>query len=270
MQRHVRRAEDVAGHVAERARAEVIEAAPREGLIKVRTPAIGLGASAHGEWTLLGHAEPQVPIERRRHRLFLRDFGDALRPQRAVAPCMDFRHVADLAVPNDLGALASAFVRVALVAHLRRHFVLGGRFAHLARFPNRAHEGFLHVDVLAPLHAPHGRRGVHVIRRRDNHGVDVLGFLVEHLAEVAIGGGVRERLERLGGAPVVHVAQRDDVLGRRRRPDIARSLAARTDRGEVQLLVGGLVSSGLQRCRRAERGGRRAGQQAAVKKVTSR
>ena len=99
---------------------------------------------------------------------------------------MHFGHLADLAGPDHLGALPGPLVGIALVAHLRGDLVLVGRLQHLARFPDGAGERLLHVDVLAALHAPHGRGGVHEIGNRDDDGVDVIGLFVEHLAEIFI------------------------------------------------------------------------------------
>ena len=75
LQRHVRRAQDVAGHVAQRAAAEIVEAAPVERLIEIaaelrsdspRRPDV------YGRW--FGDAQPQVPIERLGNRLRAAEF----------------------------------------------------------------------------------------------------------------------------------------------------------------------------------------------------
>ena len=62
-------------------------------------------------------------------------------------------HIADRARPYDLRRHTVALVREALVAHLRRDLVLRRRFHQQARFPRRARQRLLHVDVLAVLHA---------------------------------------------------------------------------------------------------------------------
>ena len=64
-----------------------------------------------------------------------------------------------------------------------------------ARFPDGARERLLHVDVLAALHAPDGRGGVHEIGNGDDDRVDVLAFLVEHLAEVFVLGSLSYLLD---------------------------------------------------------------------------
>ena len=246
VQRHVRRTQDVAGHVAQRAAAEVVEPAPVERLVEEAAVAVGFGLAARREGPLFGHAEPQIPIQRGRNRIFLRNLREPLRPHRPVAPGVHFGDVADVAVPDDLRGLPRAFVGIALVAHLRGDLVFRGRLAQLARFPDRAHQRLLHVHVLAALHAPHGRRGVHVVRYGDDHGVDVLAFLIQHLPEVFVLRRLVEARERGGGAAVVHIAERHDIFRGRRGRNIRCRLPAGADRGEVQFLVGGFVSRAFQ------------------------
>ena len=119
---------------------------------------------------------------------------------------MDFGHVADLAAPDHLGALPRAFVRVALVAHLRGHFVLVGGLHHHARFLDGAHQRLLRVDVLPALHAVDRRGGVHVVRNGHDHGIDAVAFLVQHLAEIFVLGRLLELLVDVRRLLVVHVA----------------------------------------------------------------
>src|SRR3954470_10908182 len=56
-QSHVRRTQDMAGHIAQRAAAEVIPAAPLERHVPC------------AEWTSVGDPQPAVPIERGRNGL---------------------------------------------------------------------------------------------------------------------------------------------------------------------------------------------------------
>ena len=246
MERHVWRAENVAGHIAERAGAEVIKTAPAERLVEIAAKAIGFGPAAHRKRPLVGNAEPQIPVKSGRHGLFLGDLRETLGPDGPIAPGVDLSHTADIAIPDNFRALASAFVGVALIAHLRGHAIFGGGLAELAGFPDGAHEGLLDVDVFASLHAPHGGGGVHMVGGGDDYGVDVFAFLVEHLAEVAIGRGFGEGFEGFGGAAVVDVAQRDDVLRGRGGADVACALPAGADGGEVKFLIGGFVSHGFE------------------------
>ena len=258
--RHVRRAEDVAGHVADRAAAEIGERAPVVRRVR--------GA----ERAVLGAAEPGFPIEGRRHGRFLRDHVGALRPigRGTIGPGVDFGDVADVAVPDNLRALAGAGLRVSLVAHLRRDAVLGGGQGELLRLPNGAGERLLTIDVLAALHRPHGGAAVHVVGTGDGDGVDVAALLVEHLAIVGVLGDFRVGGESLFGALGIGVGHGDDVLVGAS-GDIAVALAAGADRGDVQLLIRGFVpemfegGSAAEPCR-----GDGAGQQGAVEEMPSR
>ena len=176
---------------------------------------------------------------------------------------MDFGHVADLACPDHLGGLTGAFVRISLVAHLSGDFVLVRRFHQLARFPDGARQRLLHIHVLPAFHALHRRDGVHVIGDGDDHRIDVLAFLVEHLAEVFVLRRFLVFLEFACGLLLIDIAERNDVLGGAA-VDIAGRLAARADRGDIQLLVRRFVAQALQRADGAESGRRNRAGQAAI------
>ena len=81
-------------------------------------------------------------------------------------------------------------VGLALVAHLGDDLVLAGRLGDGAGLEHRVRQRLLAVDVLAGPHHGHRDRGVRVVRRGDDDGVDVL-LLLEHLAEVEVELGLR-------------------------------------------------------------------------------
>ncbi len=96
----------VAGHVAQRALAEVPPAAPLGGMI---TP-VGIGSL--GRW-----AQPEVPVQLRRRLL---PFGRAVAAAPALAdPDVDFGDVADRAGLNDFDDAAIVVLGVDLRAQLR-------------------------------------------------------------------------------------------------------------------------------------------------------
>ena len=82
---HERHVAGVAGHVAQRAGAEVPPAAPGERMIAVAVR------------PLRRRAEPDVPVERRRAPASIGGPALALRPDRAIGPDVDFLDRADLA-----------------------------------------------------------------------------------------------------------------------------------------------------------------------------
>ena len=75
---------------------------------------------------------------------------------------------------HDLHDPAIVFAGVDLRAHLRDDLLAGGRFHHEADFVHRMGQRFLAVKMLA---GPHGRqpgKGMMVVRRGDNDGLEVL------------------------------------------------------------------------------------------------
>jgi hypothetical protein len=79
---------------------------------------------------------------------------------------------------------ADALPAVALIAHHRLHAVLFGGLLQRAHLPDVMRQRLLHKEVLLCLHRGHGGREMDVIRRGDEHRVDLAALLVEHLAEV--------------------------------------------------------------------------------------
>ncbi len=268
MQSQIRRAQNVAGHIAQRAAAEIVEAAPVERLIKVAVLG-GISFAARCVRPFFGDAQPDVPLECARSRVRRRNMRETLWPDRTVGPGVHFGDVADLAGPDHFGALPRTFVRIALIAHLRGDLIFVRRLHQLPRFPHRARERFLHINVLAALHAPHGCGSVHEIRNGHDDGVDIVGLFVEHLAEVFVFGGLFVLFEGCSGMLFVHIAERDDVL-RSAAIDVACGLASGADRGDVEFFVGRFITRRLQRRNAAKsRQGNRAGQQRAEKEMPS-
>ena len=145
-----------------------------------------------------------------------------------------------------------------LRAHLDDAVVAAGRVDHHPPFADGERERLFDVDVLARLAGQHGRDRVPVIRRADDHRVDVLA--IEDAAEVAR----RERrrlievlldaLGRLGDLLVVHVAEGDAL--RAEAQGVAQNaapLAATTDEADANPPVGAgdaVLGRGVQRDRR--------------------
>ena len=183
----------VAGHVAERAGAEVLPAAPDEGMIH---RAAATSAAAGGLVGPLGfvrahgrRADPPVPIQRRGDRVRAGRPIHALRPDGPVGPHIDLPHRPDEAGLNDLDRAAQAVFGAALIAHLGGDLVLLGELAEQPRFIDRVRQGLLAIDMFAHAHGGGGGDGVHVIRRGHDDRIQRL-LLVEHLAEVLVELGV--------------------------------------------------------------------------------
>ena len=101
---------------------------------------------------------------------------------------------------------------MSLVAHLRGDFVFAGEFGQDARLEDGVRQRFLAVNMFAQSDGHRCCGGVRVVRRRDGHSVDVIGFLVEHLAEVSILGRLRVAIVHVRSAAGINVAKGHDVL----------------------------------------------------------
>ncbi len=184
-----------------------------------------------------GRSEPEVPRQAGRHGGRQLRALDRLVPVFAgpVGPAMDFADGADRAVAEDFDDSPRTAERVPLVSHLRDDVHFAGNLAHPPGFVNRMRERLLTIDVLAQLHRHDAGRSVMVIGCGDNDRIDVLA-LFEHLAVVFVLGDARILLVSFGGAIVIGVAQRDDILLGAPR-DIDLPLSAGADGRDIELLV---------------------------------
>ena len=144
---------------------------------------------------------------------------------------------------DQLDAVAEAGGGGPLVAHLGRDLAFGGRLAHQPRLVGRVRQRLLAVDGLAQPHRHQGRRGVRVVGRAHDHGVDLGRQLLEQLAEVAVLLRLGELLALLAEAIGIDVAERDDVADLTDVVGVARTFAADADAGEAQALVRRLLLS---------------------------
>merc|ERR1712034_254937 len=109
-----------------------------------------------------------------------RSGGGAIAGAPAFAdPDVDLLDRSDRAALDDLDAATVVRARVVLRAHLRRALVLLRQRREDARLAHGVGQWLLAVDVPARAQGRRARRGVCVIRRRDDDGLDVL--LVEEL-----------------------------------------------------------------------------------------
>ena len=203
VERAERHVDGVASHVAECAGAEVLPAAPFEGVVNIFLERARRRAT-----------EPDVPRERIRHNVGAFGAAHALRPDGAICPDMDFADVADDAALDDFHRAANAIGGAALVAHLRDDILAFREIFQVARFVNRLHERLLAIDMFALAHRQRGDECVHVVRRGNRDAVNLAAQFGEHLAVILIKLCFGIFFALLVGAVGVHVAQGDDVLAR--------------------------------------------------------
>ena len=172
----------------------------------------------------------------------------ALGPDRAVGPGMYFGDVADGARPDHFGGKTRAFVRVALVPHLRGDTVFPGGRRRAPALPRWCASGASAIHVLSALHRPHRRRAVHVVGDGHDYGVDVLLLFVEHLAEIGVLRSLSKR-SKLRAARFSSRSESATMFSLSHAVDVAGGLSSRTNGGDVQLFVRRLVAEHLERRR---------------------
>ena len=77
---------------------------------------------------------------------------------------------------------------------------------------------------------------MHMVWSRDGHGIDVLGFLFQHLAPIKIKSRIGARLKRVGSAILVGVANSNNFLTAAMF-DVASALPTGADTSDAQFLV---------------------------------
>ena len=149
---------------------------------------------------------------------------------------MDFGNIADNAGAVLSGVFTEAVVDAPLVPHLRADAGFLGEFGEPTRFVNGAGERFLRVDVFAHLHRGGRLNRVHVVRRADRNGVELVAHFGVHVAVVDIFFRVFELVPFAVERALVDVADRDDftvITGVR---NVAAALAADADAGDRDAL----------------------------------
>ncbi len=122
IERHERHVHGVASHIAERTSAEIPPAAPIEGMI------------TFSKRTIRDRTQIQIPMHLLGRRFGFRP-SDALRPDGAIGPDVNFFHRAKHAGANHGRRATQIAVRRVLVSHLRGDFLLRGNFAEPTSFP---------------------------------------------------------------------------------------------------------------------------------------
>ena len=197
-------------------------------------------------------AEPQVPVEVRRHVVPFQRALDRLRPNGSVGPVLHLAHGADRAGLNPLADLSRPLLRVALVTHLCGYSRGPGDFGHLAHLPNRAGQRLLAVDGLAQLHRHDRGHGMRVIGRGHDHRIDVGRILLEHFAEIFETLSLGESVERTLRAFPIDVAQRIDILVAHT-AHVGAASAPNADARDIERITRRAVSAAAQHMPRHDR-----------------
>ena len=244
----------MAGHVAQRAAAEIPPAAPLEAVVQARPV-----------FPLRGHAQPVLPIEPLERPLdllllgsdqrvgllgvlLLRLLGEllhrhatarTLRPNRTVRPSVDFLQIAEHAGAELSDRFARRIERRALVAHLGADTRLGRHLGQQPRFVDRAGQRLLRVATDAQSHRVQRLHAVHVVGRADRRNLDVLAVLGKHLAVIGELLGILEtgRFAAVFQRVAVDIADRDDVAELSRIVGVAAAFAANADADHIGPLV---------------------------------
>jgi len=213
----------MAAKVAERPAAEVPPSSPLAGQV------------ARMVRPMRRRAEPQVPVQVLRHG---RGLCRALVATVAgTGPDVDLVDGADRTGPDEFHDPPVVVAGVNLGADLGGHLLLAGQVRHDPRLLDRVRQRLLAVDVLAHPKG-HGRgRGMRVVRRRDDDGVDAAVHLAKHPAEVSVAFGLGVLLGGLGKVMFVHIAEGDDVLAADA-AQVGPAPAGHADDGDGEFLVG--------------------------------
>jgi hypothetical protein len=186
-------------------------------------------------------SQPQVPIQVGRR--FLAALGTIAAAPAFADPHVDLGHVADRPGLDDLDHAAVIVAGMDLRAHLSRHVVLLGGLGNDPGFLDGVRQRLFAIRVHAGANRSDRRRSMIVVGGAHHHGIDLAGFLVDHLAIVGIRAGARKPRRGPIEIILVHVAQGDDVLALNA-VDVRRGPIGRTHASDVQLFVRGL---GLRR-----------------------
>ena len=158
---------------------------------------------------------------------------------------LDGDELADLTAANEFARAGVVGGRALLGADLDDAVVAASGVEHPAALFDEEREGLFDVNVFARAAGHHGHKGVPVVRRRDNEGVDV--FVFEKLPEVVVtGGGASDGFDGGVEAGLKDIGHGDD-LGAGKAVEIARVQTpdeAKADDADADAVVGAENSLG--------------------------
>ena len=154
----------------------------------------------------------------------------------------DTLHQAGFSILLELEIVATG---MALITHLRDHFVFLLCLHQQIELVERVSERLLDIDSLPAAHRFHRDDKVRMIRCPHEDRVDLLVHLVKHLAKIRELRGLGELFKVSGharfrrGVANLRVAQRYDIAQARtiQVVDVFSALIANADAGEIDLLI---------------------------------
>ncbi len=192
--------ENMAGHIAECAGAEIPPAAEVPGVVAAVIRTFG------------GRTEESIPVECRRYFLRFYRTRKALRPDRTVGECVDTGHFTDFAVPNPVADFAHTVARSALVTHLGGYFVFVGKTGEQTRLVNGMCERLLAVYMFAGYKSVGRDDCMGVVGSSYYNSICILEHFVVHTTVVVVTFCVGISAEDVVGILPVYVAEADDVF----------------------------------------------------------
>jgi len=155
----------------------------------------------------------------------------------AVAPGVYVRQFTNRSIPNQLPDTIEITDGVTLRADLGRQLilVLQVRRPDSAGLVDTVCQRLFAIDVQPAIHSPIGHKGVRLIRRAADHGVQV--FLFQALPPVDVRLGAGKLVGRFCQMVFVHVAQRHDVFGLNGTV-VRRPAAPYADQTDIQFVAG--------------------------------
>jgi hypothetical protein len=131
----------------------------------------------------------------------IRERGQSLKYFNARIDRVDLANLAQRAGLDDFGAASQRGTVAALVTHLGHHLAAAGQLAELAGLSHAVRQRLLAVDVLADLHERLAQRGVPMVGRGDQYGVEARGVFEQPAVVVeclGILGRLAARLQGVG------------------------------------------------------------------------
>src|SRR5690554_6429901 len=157
---------------------------------------------------------------------------------------MDGMHFADQTGIMNLFTGSHSVTGTSLVSHLGHDLVFFCGFGQLSGFPNVMSEGLLGVHVFSQFHRSQGGYSVRMVRCGYRTSIDIISFLVQHLAKIVVILRLGVIASGIGSPIVIDVTQGHyvHVPAFYKTGKVRPAFPSGTDPGYVQFVTGGRVS----------------------------